>query len=115
MSKTPCGTLARRDFHGWLAASRCATCAETLVDALALAYDSQSEPAGAAPARAALDETYVQARAGFRPTLSLQGEGSYLQTRTPHAAGGGLIDTNGDGIPDAVGKGITECSSPSSG
>ena len=63
----------------------------------------------------ALDETYVQARSGFRPQLSFQGSATYLQTRTPHAAGGGLIDTNGDGIPDAVGRGITESNSAFAG
>src|SRR5579859_191224 len=86
-------------------------CAERLADAIALAYDSNPNLLAQRSVQRALDETYVQARAGFRSTLSFQGSATYLQTRTPHAAGGGLIDTNGDGIPDAVGRGISESNS----
>ena len=85
--------------------------AETLADALSLAYQTNPNLLAQRASQRALDENYVQARSAYRPTLSLQGSSSYLQTRTPHAAGGGLIDTNGDGIPDAVGRGISESNS----
>jgi outer membrane protein len=112
MSKTLRGRLLAAIFTAGVAAAFAApACAETLADALALAYDTNPNLLAQRSVQRGLDETYVQARSGYRPTLTFQGEGSYLQTRTPHAAGGGLIDTNGDGIPDAVGKGISETNS----
>ncbi len=48
------------------------TCAETLADALALAYQTNPTLQGQRASQRALDETYVQARAGYNPTASIQ-------------------------------------------
>lgn len=112
MSKTLRGRLLAAIFTAGAAGAFAApACAETLADALALAYDSNPNLLAQRSVQRGLDETYVQARAGYRPQLNFQAQSSYEQVRTPHAAGGGLIDTNGDGIPDAVGRGITEANS----
>src|ERR1700754_2730806 len=101
-----------------LAATLCAgaagalpACAETLADAIALAYDTNPTLQAQRATQRALDENYVQARSGWRPTVSFQGVVTDLETRTPRAARAlGAIDTNGDGIPDlpvpAKGDGI---------
>ena len=44
--------------------------AETLAEAIALAYDSNPTLQAQRATQRALDENYVQARAGYRPTLS---------------------------------------------
>lgn len=109
MSKTLRGRLLAAIFSAGVAGAFAApACAETLADALSLAYQTNPNLLAQRATQRGLDETYVQARSGFRPQLSFGGSASYLQTRTPHAAGGGLIDTNGDGIPDTVGRGILE-------
>ena len=112
MSKTLRGRLLAAIFTAGLAGAFAAPAgAETLADAIALAYDTNPNLLAQRSTQRGLDENYVQARSGFRPQLSFQGSASYLQTRTPRAAGGGLIDTNGDGIPDAVGKGVSATNS----
>jgi outer membrane protein len=83
-------------------------CAETLADALALAYDSNPTLLAQRATQRALDENYVQARAGWRPTVSFQAVGAYQEFRTPSALGQQFIDTNGDGIPDAPASGRQE-------
>ena len=84
--------------------------AETLADAIALAYDSNPNLQAQRATQRVLDETYVQARAGFRPQLSLSSQAVYDEFRTPRAARRTGIDTNGDGIADvfvpATGSGI---------
>ncbi|MES2341960.1 MAG: TolC family protein, partial [Pseudomonadota bacterium] len=72
--------------------------AETLADAIALAYDSNPTLQAQRATQRALDETYVQARSGYRPSLSASVQETYSDSRTPGASG--LVDTNGDGIPD---------------
>lgn len=74
--------------------------AETLADAIALAYDSNPTLQAQRATQRALDENWMQARAGYRPQLSVSARATYIETRTPGAKG--LIDTNGDGIPDTV-------------
>ena len=112
MSKTLRGRLLAAVFcAGVTAAFAAPVCAETLVDAIALAYQTNPNLQAQRSTQRALDESYVQARAGFRPQLSLTSEASYLQTRTPRAANGTLIDTTGTGVPDAVGHGISESNS----
>jgi outer membrane protein len=59
--------------------------AETLADALALAYDSNPTLQAQRAAQRALDETYVQARTGWRPTLGLSFQATYEQLRRPRA------------------------------
>jgi outer membrane protein len=109
MSKSLRGHLLAAVFTaGFTAAAAASASAETLADAIALAYDTNPTLQAQRATQRALDENYVQARSGWRPTLSLQASGTWLETRTPHAAGGGLIDTNGDGIPDAVGRGVQQ-------
>src|SRR5665213_2426927 len=46
--------------------------AETLADAIALAYQSNPTLQAQRASQRALDETYVQAQAGYRPTATLQ-------------------------------------------
>ncbi|MEO6340993.1 MAG: TolC family outer membrane protein [Caulobacteraceae bacterium] len=62
--------------------------AETLADAIALAYQSNPTLQGQRAQQRALDETYVQARAGYRPTLSASGSMGYQYSQH------GLIDAN---------------------
>lgn len=84
--------------------------AETLADAIALAYQNNPTLQAQRATQRALDETYVQARSGWRPTLTLGGRVQYNETRTPKAAAG--QDTNADGIPDSFGAfGIRESNS----
>lgn len=82
--------------------------AETLAEALALAYDSNPTLQAQRATQRALDENWVQARAGYRPTAQVQGTASYFETRAP--AGAREVDRNGDGIPDPLpeGGGISE-------
>ena len=116
MSKTLRGRLLAAIFTTGLAGAFAAPAgAETLADAIALAYDTNPNLQAQRATQRALDESYVQARSGFRPQLSFSTSATYTQTRTPRAAGGGLIDTNGDGIPDSVGRGVTERNSASIG
>src|SRR5688572_13225296 len=74
--------------------------AETLADALALAYQNNPTLQAQRAAQRALDENYVQARTGWRPTLNMSGGWQYSETATPLVvalATGGNIDRNGDG------------------
>jgi outer membrane protein len=81
--------------------------AETLADAITLAYETNPTLQAQRAAQRALDENYVQARSGWRPTLGLSVGDTFLESRTPRSSTG-AIDTNGDGIPDAVGRGVEE-------
>lgn len=84
--------------------------AESLADAIALAYQNNPTLQAQRATQRAIDENYVQARSGWRPTLSLGGRLQYNETRTPRAAAG--QDTNADGIPDSFGSfGIRESNS----
>ncbi|HEY3696933.1 TolC family outer membrane protein [Phenylobacterium sp.] len=74
--------------------------AETLADAIALAYESNPTLQAQRATQRALDENYVQARAGWRPTLSAGVQDTYTQTRVPGAQG--FVDTNGDGVVDTL-------------
>ena len=55
--------------------------AETLADAIALAYQSNPTLQSARAQLRALDENYVQARAGYRPTLEAQIEPLYQRAQ----------------------------------
>jgi outer membrane protein len=61
--------------------------AETLANAIALAYDSNPTLQAQRASQRALDETYVQARTGYRPTLSASATASWSEDRTP----GGVV------------------------
>ncbi len=80
--------------------------AETLQEAIGLAYRTNPTLLAQRANQRALDETIVQARAGLRPTVSASAGVDYSRTRTDRVATAGqsiAIDTNGDNIPDAVG------------
>jgi outer membrane protein len=77
--------------------------AETLADAIALAYENNPTLQAQRAAQRALDENWVQARTGWRPTLGLNGTASYSGSRIPMQARTGL-DVNGDGLPDSDGS-----------
>lgn len=80
--------------------------AETLQEAIGLAYRTNPTLLAQRATQRALDETIVQARAGLRPTISASAGVDYVRTRVQ---GGQLIDTDGDGIPDEVARtGTTE-------
>ena len=80
--------------------------AETLADAIALAYQNNPTLQAQRATQRALDETYVQARTGWRPTLNFTGGWQYSETATPSAVAAvtGPFDRNGDGIPDNQGR-----------
>ncbi len=116
MSKTLRGRLLAAIFcAGAAGAVAGAACAETLADAIALAYDSNPNLLAQRATQRGLDESYVQARAGFRPQLSFSADASYLELRTPRAAAGAPIDTTGGGVPTSVGFGIQRVNSAFAG
>jgi len=59
--------------------------AETLAEALATAYENNPNIQSQRATQRVLDETYVQARSGWRPTLNLQASGSYQYLRIPRS------------------------------
>ncbi len=75
-----------------------AASAESLGDAIALAYQTNPTLQEQRANQRALDETYVQARSGLRPQASASAQVSESETR--YAAGSRAIDTDFDGIPD---------------
>ncbi|WP_339929029.1 TolC family outer membrane protein [uncultured Brevundimonas sp.] len=84
--------------------------AETLQEALALAYRTNPTLLAQRASQRSLDETIVQARAGLRPRVDLSSTASYSRT---DSKGGGSRDINGDGIPDLVTGGVSESNSGS--
>ncbi len=76
---------------------------ETLADAIALAYENNPTLQAQRASQRALDESYVQARTGWRPTLGAQFTAQWAETQTPIAGRG--VDLNGDGVPDSFGAG----------
>ncbi|RAK61389.1 hypothetical protein DJ021_17055 [Phenylobacterium hankyongense] len=87
MSKSFRGRLLAAIFSGGVAVVAAApACAETLADAIALAYDSNPTLQAQRATQRALDENYVQARSGWRPTLTFQTQAAYQEIRTPRAA-----------------------------
>lgn len=82
--------------------------AETLQDAIALAYQTNPTILAQRANQRALDESVVQARAGLRPNVDLSGSAGYTRSDSPRvtttsSATTFPIDTDGDGIPDATG------------
>ena len=59
--------------------------AETLAEAVALAYQSNPQLQSQRALQRQLDETYVQARAGFRPSANASGSTAYSES--PGAGG----------------------------
>ena len=82
--------------------------AESLRDAVNLAYRTNPTLLAQRANQRALDETTVQARAGLRPTVSLSGGPSYSRTSSDRVTTTLpdtvlAIDLNGDGVADATG------------
>jgi outer membrane protein len=72
--------------------------AETLADAIALAYQSNPTLQAQRAQQRELDETYVQARAGWRPTASATGQAYWSRTDLGKEYGTqGAIVSNGTG------------------
>jgi len=88
---------------GLLAAMAVPTQAETLADAIALAYQNNPTLLAQRANQRVIDESYVQARAGWRPTLGAQVTANWAETQTPRDGRG--VDLNGDGVPDSFGLG----------
>ncbi|HEX6858618.1 MAG TPA: TolC family outer membrane protein [Caulobacteraceae bacterium] len=91
--------LAAVSSAGLLAAAGAAH-AETLADAIALAYQTNPTLQEQRASQRALDETYVQARTGLRPTVDATASVSEREIRT--AAGETQVDTDNNGIPDTT-------------
>jgi len=88
--------------------------AESLADAIALAYQTNPTLQAQRATLRALDESTVQARSGWRPTLSASASGTHSEQRTPGQSG--VVDINGDGIPDAtVSGGVSHASTAQGG
>ncbi|ACG77756.1 type I secretion outer membrane protein, TolC [Phenylobacterium zucineum HLK1] len=86
MSKSPRGRLLAAVFSVGLAAAFAGpAAAETLADAIALAYETNPTLQAQRATQRALDESFVQARTGWRPTLNLNGSVRYLEDRSPRA------------------------------
>ncbi|HTK36492.1 MAG TPA: TolC family outer membrane protein [Caulobacteraceae bacterium] len=99
------GTQSNRQARPWVAAACVAALAgavapaaraETLADALALAYQSNPTLQSQRALQRQLDETYVQARAGFRPTVSASSSTGYSET--PAANGVGYTSRTSTGV-----------------
>ena len=74
--------------------------ADTLQEAIALAYRTNPSLLAQRASQRALDESVVQARAGLRPTVDVSADAGYSFSRT--RGGPREVDTNNDGIPDAT-------------
>jgi outer membrane protein len=72
--------------------------AETLQEAIALAYRTNPTLLAQRANQRALDESIVQARAGLRPTIDVGANAGYSRTTFPEVSS--FQDTDGDGIPD---------------
>lgn len=88
MSMTMRGRLLAAIFSVGLSGALAAgpASAETLADAIAMAYENNPTLQAQRATQRALDETYVQARTGWRPTLNLGGQAAWAETRTPREA-----------------------------
>jgi len=87
MSKSLSGRLLAAAFIGAVAgAAAKPAAAETLADAIALAYDTNPTLQAQRATQRSIDEEYVQARTGWRPTLQIQAVGTYDKLAVPRAA-----------------------------
>lgn len=82
--------------------------AESLRDAVGLAYRTNPNLLAQRANQRALDESTVQARAGLRPSVDATLGVNYNETRTDRVtvtspATAIPIDLDGDGVPDATG------------
>ncbi|MDB5474846.1 MAG: type secretion outer membrane protein TolC [Phenylobacterium sp.] len=87
MSRSFRGRLLAAVFSaGVVGAAAAPAWSETLADAVALAYETNPTLQAQRATQRALDETYVQARSGWRPTLNLQAVGTYDEQHIPQRA-----------------------------
>ncbi|OYW89547.1 MAG: type I secretion protein TolC, partial [Caulobacterales bacterium 32-67-6] len=84
--------------------------AETLQEAISLAYQTNPSLLAQRANQRALDETVVQARSGLRPTLSASAGVDYTRSDFPTLTQ--FVDTNGDGVADTQ---VSSSSSESDG
>jgi len=77
-----------------IAAASSPCVAETLQDALALAYQSNPVLLGQRYQQQALDETYVQAKSGLAPTASLTAQGQFARGPNSSEFNQGFSNTN---------------------
>ncbi len=80
----------------------CPARAETLADAIALAYQSNPQLLAQRASLRTLDEGYVQARAGWGPTIGLSGQAYWQHTDFGHEASNVLSSTS---VASATGAG----------
>ncbi|MFC3069664.1 TolC family outer membrane protein [Phenylobacterium soli] len=73
-----------------LSAAAAPAWSETLSDAIALAYQTNPTLQAQRATQRALDENWVQARSGWRPTITASASVSWDDVRTPRAIGGGI-------------------------
>jgi outer membrane protein len=76
--------------------------AETLADAIAMAYESNPNLQAQRANQRALDENFVQARSGWRPSLSATGGATYVENRRTREA---RLRTSPNPIGDGVSYG----------
>ncbi|WAC58505.1 TolC family outer membrane protein [Brevundimonas sp. SL130] len=76
--------------------------AETLQEAIALAYQTNPSLLAQRANQRALDETVVQARSGLRPTLSASAEVDYTRSDFPAATPGASSSSDSDGATVGV-------------
>jgi len=81
--------------------------AETLADAIALAYQSNPTLQAQRAQQRELDETYVQARAGWRPTASVTGQAYWSRTDLgkEYGAQGEIVSNGAGGYSQVAGGG----------
>ena len=85
--------------------------AETLQEAIALAYRTNPNLLAQRANQRALDETVVQARSGLRPTLSASAGANYTRTWAPDTTINGVTvsgdtDTNGGNVGVSVSQNL---------
>jgi outer membrane protein len=85
--------------------------ADTLQEAIALAYRTNPSLLAQRASQRALDENIVQARAGLRPTLSISGGANYNRSESPEVT----ADIDGDGVPEVISGGVSESDTASVG
>lgn len=83
--------------------------AETLQEAIALAYRTNPSLLAQRANQRALDESIVQARAGLRPTLDVTLSGTYTRTDSPEVTGpfgttGGVVESDSAGASIGIGQ-----------
>ena len=79
--------------------------AETLQEAIALAYRTNPTLLAQRANQRALDESVPQARAGLRPTIDVSATANYSRTDSPTETTPTGVDLDGDGVIDTVSTG----------